>query len=257
MTEQSKEQLKATVKQQFGAHAAQYVISPTHAQGADLELLPRLAGLTGQERVLDIATATGHTAFALAPHAREVIGVDLTPEMLTEARQQAAAKALTNVTFQEADAESLPFPDGAFDLVTCRIAAHHFPAVAAFCQEAARVLRPGGKLIVIDNVAPADPTLDQFINAIEKRRDPSHFRAHSLAEWQGYCEAAGLTYQLVQQYPVRLNLASWLDRMAVPADVQAEIRQRLAEASPEAKAQFVLTPESFDLLRAIIVGTKA
>src|SRR5262245_57107389 len=103
------DELKESVQRQFGASVAGYVTSDVHARGDDLALLPGLGGLTGGERVLDVATAVGHTALALAPHAREVVGVDLTPGMLEEAQRLAAARGIGNVRFQVADAERLPF----------------------------------------------------------------------------------------------------------------------------------------------------
>lgn len=248
--------IRESVKQQFGANAAQYVSSAIHARGGDLALLPDLAGLTGQEEVLDIATATGNTAFALAPHARRVVGVDLTPEMLAVAREQAAARGIANVLFQEADAERLPFPDGSFDVVVCRIAAHHFPDVAAFCRESARVLRAGGRLVVIDNVVPEAAELDRFINELEKLRDPSHNRALCLSEWEARFRQAGLTFTVARQFPTRVDRESWLARMAAPPAVESEVRQRLAEASPEARAHFAIDEAGFTLHKAILTGIR-
>ncbi len=248
--------MKESVKRQFGANATLYKVSDVHAKGKDLPLLPDLAGLTGKETLLDVATATGHTAFALAPHCSRVVGVDLTPEMLEEARREAEARDLTNVRFQEADAEHLPFPDHSFDVVTCRIAAHHFPHIDAFCAEAARVLKPGGRLVIIDNVAPEDPALDRFINGIEKRRDPSHFRAHSISEWERYLTGAGLAFRLAHTFTTRMERENWLRRMSVPEDVADELRRLLDEAPSDAKAQYQIDETGFILHKAILIGTK-
>jgi len=250
------DEIKAAVRRQFGANAAGYVSSAVHAQGADLPVLVELAGLSGRELVLDVATAAGHTALALAPAAGHVTGVDLTAEMLVEARRQAERKGIRNVTFSEADAEHLPFSDDRFDVVTCRIAAHHFPNVAAFCREAARVLRPGGQLLVVDNVVPADDELDRFINTVEKLRDPSHFRALRLAEWEGHVQAAGLVYSVAHQFTTFMQQEPWLTRMSPAPAVADDVRRRLAQAPDRVKEAFAITAEGFQLYKAIIVGHK-
>jgi len=247
---------KESVRRQFAASVAGYVTSDIHARGNDLPRLAGIAGLTGGERVLDVATAVGHTVFALAPHACEVIGVDLTEEMLAEAKQQADSRGLTNVSFQTADAERLPFPDAAFDVVTCRIAAHHFPNVPAFCRESARVLRPGGRLVVVDNVAPEDDELDRFINSVEKLRDPSHFREYRLSEWERFFTDASLQYAVAYEFVTPIEREDWLRRQHVPEDVAAEVRRRMLEAPEPARASFGITDTHFNLFKAVLVGTK-
>lgn len=248
--------LKQSVQQQFGASAAAYVTSSVHAKGKDLPLLPGIAGLDGTQDVLDVATAAGHTALALAPHARQVTGVDLTSEMLVEARKLAAERGVANVTFAEADAEHLPFPDASFDVVTCRIAAHHFPNITAFCREAARVLRSGGVLVVVDNVAPEDDELDAFVNTVEKLRDPSHFREHKRSEWERFLSGAGLTFGLAHQFTTPMDREDWLVRMNVPAPVADEVRRRFAEAPDRVKEAFAITATGFQLHKVIITGRK-
>lgn len=249
--------VKQQVRRQFGAAASRYLTSAIHAAGADLALLPEVAGLTGAEEVLDVATATGHTALALAPCARRVVGVDLTPEMLAVAREQAERRGIGNVTFMEADAEALPFPAASFDVVTCRIAAHHFPAVDRFCREAARVLRPGGRLVVVDNVAPEEPELDRFINELERLRDPSHHRAHRIAEWRRFVEQAGLAFRVAHRFTTWVDREDWLSRASTPPDAAREVRFRLAAAPAAARDRFGITADGFVLHKAIVVGFKA
>ena len=135
---------KTLVQHQFGANAANYSTSAVHAKGASLARLVNLVKPGKDWIVLDIATGAGHTAAAFAPHVAKVIASDLTPEMLEEAHKLAKAKGLANMETATADAEQLPFGDRSFDLVTCRIAPHHFPDVAAFVAESWRVLKSGG-----------------------------------------------------------------------------------------------------------------
>lgn len=247
---------KEEIRKQFGASASQFLTSAVHARGSDLELLPAIAGLTGREDVLDVATGTGHTALALATHARRVTGVDLTAEMIALAVAQTERCGLTNVAFAVADAEALPFADGSFDVVTCRIAAHHFPQVNRFCREAARVLRPCGRLVVVDNVVPEEPELDRFINEAEKLRDPSHHRAYRLSEWRQFVERAGLGFAVAHQFTTVMDTEDWLARLATPPEAAAEVRARLAAAPAGARAHFGITETGFLLHKAIMTGAK-
>jgi ubiquinone/menaquinone biosynthesis C-methylase UbiE len=137
---------KSLVQRQFGAHAAAYSTSTVHAKGASLARLIELTKPHKTWRALDVATGAGHTAAAFAPHVASVIASDLTEEMLAEAAALAASKGFANMTTARADAEALPFADASFELVTCRIAPHHFPDVPTFVAEARRVLVPGGEL---------------------------------------------------------------------------------------------------------------
>ena len=126
------------VRRQFGAHAQNYVTSPDHAKSDSLDRLVAVLQPQPHWRVLDVATGGGHTALALAPHVREVVATDLTTEMLAAAERHIVGQGVANVSFREADATALPFGDAEFDLVTCRIAPHHFPDCAAFVREKLR-----------------------------------------------------------------------------------------------------------------------
>ncbi len=252
---------KDLVQKQFGAHAAAYATSRVHAQGASLKRLVELIQPQADWQVLDVATAAGHTAYAFAPHVAHVTASDLTPEMLIEAEKLAAQRGITNITLEIADAEALPFPDDSFDLVTCRIAPHHFPHIDHFVSEAVRVLRPNGILAVVDNVVPNDTVASDYINAFEKLRDPSHGRALSVDEWLTAFSAAGLTVFHHEIAPKSMEFTPWAERMGATPETIAELRRLLAEAPATAAAYFQSYSTDKDLFfqldEAIILGRKA
>ena len=121
--------MKSLAQQRFGRAAADYATSEVHAKGASLARLVELTEPKPHWRVLDVATGAGHTALAFAPHVAKVTATDITKEMLAETRKLAKARGLSNVKTLSAGAEDLPFPDASFDLVVCRLAAHHFDDV--------------------------------------------------------------------------------------------------------------------------------
>jgi ubiquinone/menaquinone biosynthesis C-methylase UbiE len=238
---------KSLVQKHFGAAASAYVTSPVHAKGASLGRLVDLAEPASDWRMLDIATAAGHTALAFAPHVANVIATDLTREMLTEATKLAAERGVGNVEFREADAEALPFPDGSFDLVTCRIAAHHFPNVPAFVAEVARVLKPGGTLGLVDNVSPDAETTPGFppeelaqaaetYNTFEKLRDPSHGRCLTSGEWIEMLGRYRFAVAHAEHLPKEMDFAPWVKRMGVDDATVARLETMLTGAQPALRA---------------------
>ncbi|MBA3944232.1 MAG: class I SAM-dependent methyltransferase [Herpetosiphonaceae bacterium] len=235
------DRLKQAVQAQFGASAAAYVASAVHAQRDDLRRMLELAAPRGDERVLDIATGGGHTALAFAPHVREVIATDLTPLMLEAAERFITGQGIANVYFQQADAEALPFPAEHFDIVTCRVAAHHFADVPQFAREAARVLRPDGVLVLDDTIAPTETELDIFINSIETERDPTHVRDYTETEWLRFCTEAGLVVQHSETGTKQLPFVDWCRRARVELATEADLNRRLREATPAAKAAVAIT----------------
>jgi SAM-dependent methyltransferase len=184
---------KARVQAQFGGSADAYVASAGHAAGEDLERLLGWGRRRGAARALDIATGGGHTALAFAGFTPTVVATDLTLPMLGAARKFIAGQGVAGVHFVAADVEALPFQDESFGVVTCRIAAHHFPELAPAVRQVARVLRRGGSFLVEDILGHDDPELAAFILDVEKRRDPSHVRSFRQLEWAAFLRAAGLT----------------------------------------------------------------
>ena len=238
---------KELVQQQFGANAAAYLTSTVHAKGASLARLVELVAPRKDWIALDVATGAGHTAAVFAPHVAKVIASDLTPEMLEQARKLAAEKSLANMETAIADAEALPFRDASFDLVTCRIAPHHFPRIAKFLTEVHRVLKPSGTFALVDNVSPDAETTPGFTadeltaagaayNAFEKLRDPSHGRALATAEWLGLMAEAGLDLVHREHAAKGMDFESWVKTMNVPAETVPRLAAMLDDASPALKA---------------------
>ncbi|HLZ62090.1 MAG TPA: methyltransferase domain-containing protein [Ktedonosporobacter sp.] len=248
------------VQRQFGVAAADYVTSKVHASGQDLAWLVEAAALTGTEHVLDVATGGGHTAFALAPKAAEVIALDLTRPMLEVAQQEAISRQLHNIRFLEGDAQAIPAEDNSFDVVACRQAAHHFPNARQAVSEWARVLKPGGKLLLVDSVSPEEQAVKTFLHEVENLRDPSHVYSQSVSEWRALLNEASFVVHSVREWGIILDVTNWTQRMRTPPASVALIEQRLRHASPAVRERLKITGQNgaftFTLPSALIVATK-
>jgi ubiquinone/menaquinone biosynthesis C-methylase UbiE len=229
------------IQSQFGAVAASYVTSKVHAQGKDLQWLTSAITFAGTERVLDVATGGGHTAFALAPHVAEVVALDLTSAMLAVAQQEATARNIHNISFLQGDVQAIPLADQSFDIVACRLAAHHFPNIQQAIAECARVLKPGGTLLVIDSTSPEEPAIDLFLNTIETLRDPSHVRNYGSSEWKDYLNTAGFTINSIHEDGVFLDITDWTQRMRTPVAAVALIKEHLRQAPPATRERLRIT----------------
>ena len=166
--------------------------------------------LAGSERALDIGTGAGAFALALAPLVREVIGIDVVPELLAEARKRAPE----NAQFVQGDAAALPFEDDSFDLVTTGRTLHHVPRPEVVLAEATRVLRPDGAMLVVDQLAPIDPMAAIELNRFERTRDPSTTRVLADVDLRGLFEANSLV--------VRRSEIVREPRSLAPSDATAE-----------------------------------
>ena len=221
-------------RQRYSRFAAAYVTSVTHATGPDLENLVHMAQPESHWRVLDIATGGGHTALTFAPFVASVVASDLTPAMLEQAAAHIRAKNVHNVSYREAAATDLPFADESFELVTCRIAAHHFPDAQRFVHESARVLRPGGLLLLQDQMLPAHRPSAAWIDNFERLRDPSHNCAYSETAWRAMFARAGLRVEQNAQVVKRHNLHDWARRQGNDDDAIARLEALLRNAPPQA-----------------------
>ena len=184
---------------------------------------------SGEERALDSGTGAGTLALALAPLVREVVGVDIVPELLERAR----ALAPPNVTFVEGDATSLPFEDSSFDLACSRRTLHHIARPERAVAELVRVTRPGGKVFVDDQIAPVDPLAALELNRFEQARDPSHTRTLPDIDLRQLFEANGLVLQRESMHTHRRELGSYLDLAGCEGEAR-ELAVRLSPGGPDA-----------------------
>ena len=210
------------VERFFGAHAQGYSKSQSHARGADLASLVGALHPRSTETALDVATGTGFTAVALARLVRKVTGIDVTREMLEEAKRLAKDEAVTNIEFTVGDALKTGFPDSSFDIVATRRAAHHFADVPRFLHEAKRVLRPGGRLGVADMSPPAGA--EEFSNEIERLRDGSHNEAFAPGTWRRMVSEAGLQVVSSQVLAEAVSFKRWLYPVKMGGEEEQAIR---------------------------------
>jgi SAM-dependent methyltransferase len=248
---------KTLVQEQFGKTAAHYLTSKPHAQGKSLERLVTLTSPQKNWRVLDVATGGGHVAYTFAPHVARVWATDITQEMLDQVKAEAAKRGLTNVRATYAKAEALPFEDASFDLVTCRVAPHHFDSIPEFLAETHRVLKPGGVFALVDNVVP-DGSVGDYVNAFERLRDPSHLRAWTMQEWRAALAAAGYAVGHEEQLYKTMEFKSWAARY--DRVMQDLLRAMLKQATPEVAA--TLQPKgdgaelTFRLSEGLFIATR-
>lgn len=223
------------VRSRFAPVAANYARASFHTSSERLQEVLDLARPKRGDLVLDVATGTGNTAFALAPHVRRVIGLDLTREMLDQARRITAERNVLNVDWVLGDAAAIPFQDDTFDLYTVRAAPHHFPDVDMSLAEAWRVLKPGRDAVFVD-CAPPMPARN-VLHQVEVLRDPSHVRSMTVDEWVARLGRAGFEVESARARELDWNYEEWMNTMAVPQALAAELASAIEAAEGEALAQ--------------------
>ena len=240
------------VRAQFGPAAEAYLASAVHSAGADLVRLVTLLDPRSSDVVLDLGCGVGHTLRKVAPSVRLAIGADATPGMLEGARTLMAREGIANVALVVTAAETLPFLDASFDRVACRLAAHHFADAPRAFAEVARVLRPGGVFVLSDNFAPDEPELDTWINRLEALRDPSHVRAHTVAQWRALLARAGLEVTHEERSSTTLETEPWLARSRTPKPAADAVREQLRTAPDAARRAFAVRADGFTLLKVVL-----
>jgi ubiquinone/menaquinone biosynthesis C-methylase UbiE len=209
------------------AKTAERIAELQDARASELEQkILHFVAPRGDERALDSGTGSGALAFALAPHVREVVGVDLVPELLEQARKR--AEQLSNVSFVEGDATKLPFGYGEFDLAGTLRTLHHIGRPELVVAELARVTRARGRVLVVDQIAPVDPAAAAELNRFERARDPSHTRTLADVDLRGLFESNGLVLVRAEYERESRDLDAYLDL----AGCEGEARERARTLAP-------------------------
>jgi SAM-dependent methyltransferase len=218
--------MQDATRERFGK-TAERIAALQDARAAALEeKIVRFVAPGGDERALDSGTGSGALAFALAPHVREVVGVDLVPELLEQARKR--AEQVPNVTFVEGDATKLPFGYGEFDLAGTLRTLHHIARPELAMAELVRVTRARGRVLVVDQIAPVDPMAAAELNRFERARDPTHTRTLADVDLRGLFESNGLVLVRAEYERESRDLDSYLDL----AGCEGEARERARTLAP-------------------------
>jgi SAM-dependent methyltransferase len=231
------------VANHYAPRAAAYVDSAVHRAGPDLDQIEAFVRDEASARVLDLGCGGGHVSYRVAPHVREVVACDLTPDMLALVKRTAGERGLNNISAQQGAAEQLPFEDGSFDIVLCRFSAHHWQDMEAGLRQARRVLRNTGRAVFVDCVAPANPLLDTHLQTIELLRDPSHVRNYSAAEWMAALARSGFCVTGLTPRKLRLEFAAWTKRTETPAPHVTAIRLLQTQASAAVRDHFAISED--------------
>jgi ubiquinone/menaquinone biosynthesis C-methylase UbiE len=218
--------MQDATRERFGK-TAERIAALQDARAAELEQkILRFVVPAGDERAIDSGTGSGALAFALAPHVREVVGVDVVPELLEQARKR--AEQVPNVTFVEGDATKLPFGYAEFDLAGTLRTLHHIERPELAVAELVRVTRARGRILVVDQIAPVDPLAAAELNRFERTRDPSHTRTLADVDLRGLFESNGLVLVRAEYQREPRDVDAYLDL----AGCEGEARERARSLAP-------------------------
>jgi len=236
--------IQRAAQEQFAKQSHRYGAGHILENVDDVRAAAEKIQLPVKAKVLDVATGGGHTGLFFAGLGHEVTLADLAQPMLDRAAIVAAERGLRVETRQH-PAEQFPYPDAAFDLVTCRVAPHHFSSPADFIRETARVLKPGGWFLLIDGSVEDDqPEAEEWLHQVEKFRDPSHNRLLTPRTWTRLCEASGLRVQEAVLTPFKQPDLNWyFETAATSLENRKKVLDLVANAPASARRLFRLGEE--------------
>jgi SAM-dependent methyltransferase len=220
------------VVREFTHQSESFNVAPVMRSADTLGRLVDLIPAAPGARWLDAACGPGLVARGLAPRVGEVHGVDMTPAMVEVARREAAAEGIGNAVFSVGDATALGFADASFDGAVTRFSLHHIPLPGRVVAELARVVRPGGAVVVADHVTSADAGEAAWHQEIERLRDPSHWACLTPARLRALGEAAGLLFERAEEAPISIDFEEWIARGSGGPGSAGLIARALADRVP-------------------------
>lgn len=234
---------EALVKSQFSGQAAAYLQSNVHAQGPDLRRLSEWLADDKTATLLDVGCGAGHASFTAAPLVAAVTAYDLSEGMLAVVAQEAEKRGFRNIRCTQGPAEVLPFADNNFDIVISRYSAHHWHDIQAALMEIRRVLKPGGRFIMMDIASPGKAMLDVWLQTVEMLRDPSHIHNYSQGQWLAMVNQRGMIVEKLVSDKLPLEFSSWVARMKTPENIVEAIRYLQTKVSDDVRTHFAIAED--------------
>ena len=225
-------------QQQFSQQSEYYAGSQQHRAGEGLGIVRDFVSKSPGGILVDVGTGTGFTALGVSDLMTHVIATDISSGMLNEAERIFSEQARDNISIVYAEAESLPFESDTVDVVTSRQAAHHFHDLALAVREAARILKPGGIMVVTDPLAPESLGVDQWMNDVEVRRDYTHVKDRTMNEWLDLLGNAQLVPDNYAVTKVYLEFDDWVRRSATPQSEVETLRRDFIGAASDIVSAF-------------------
>lgn len=249
------------VRQQFDSAADKYLNCPVQSNDYTIKRAIELARPQKTWHVLDVASGAGHMARAVGEKVDTVLAIDLSQEMLTTARTRSESLGIKNISFKSACASCIPAESSTFDMVSCRLAIHHFLDVNAFIKEASRVLKNEGALVLVDSHLPDNAALNE-INHIQKNHDASHVACLTRESFERILSDEGFIIEAIEEGTVELGFKSWTNLKDLGQFAVDKIKRLMTEDAHEdtAKVLNIKQDEDEDFLfnfqRIIIVARK-
>lgn len=221
--------IKENTIKQFGKQAEAYSKGFIFQDSVHLSKIVRRSGVKKNHHVLDIATGSGFLALEFAKRAGDIIGIDITHNILIYAQERQKNLGILNTGFLLSDVEYLPFPEKTFDIVSCRFALHHFPDPQKALLEMKRVCK--GRIVLVDGISSEDNNKSLLHNRIEKIRDPSHVRIYSLSEMKKMFNDIGAVITDVVHWDIPQDFDDWMKRAGTDEKKTNNIRYLMTSSA--------------------------